>query len=330
MTILSGVRGRVVLLAMVVSAPMLGLECYQALGARQRAITQAASWMSATSIAPDNAMLSASAMIDAANAQLIEALAVSAVMLLAGMAMAWVLASYSIIRPLDALGRAARRLRDGDVTAQASLPALAVAELGKLAAVFNAAVADIADRDQRLERLVKQDALTGLANRRTFDATLARDWAQAARTGRPMALIMIDVDHFKRYNDSYGHPAGDACLRAVATAIAGSVRQSTDTAARYGGEEFAIILPEADVVAAMNVANRLVREIAALDVDHRGAPSGRLSISAGVAAITPSAGNNGQWLIDAADAALYRAKNSGRNKAVFHHTLDRIVTSIAA
>jgi diguanylate cyclase (GGDEF)-like protein len=315
---------------MVVSAPTLGLDFYQAVGARQRAITQAASWLSAPAIEPEDVMLSASAMIDAANAQLIEAFAISALMLLAGMAMAWVLASYSIIRPLDALARAARRLRDGDISAQASLPSLAVSELGKLAAVFNATVADIADRDQRLERLVKQDALTGLANRRTFDATLNHDWEQAARAGRPMALIMIDVDHFKRYNDTYGHPAGDACLRTVATAIADAVRQSTDTAARYGGEEFAIILPEADVMAAMKVADRVVRQIAALNVPHRGAPSGRLSISAGVAAINPGAGNSAQWLIDAADTALYRAKNSGRNKAVFHHTLDRIVTSLAA
>ena len=259
-----------------------------------------------------------------ADAQLRSGLALMVLMLVAGMAMAWVLASYSIIRPLDALGRAARRLGDGDVTAQATMPTMAVDELARLATVFNQAVAQIADRDLRLEKLAMQDALTGLANRRYFDVALTREWAHAARSLRPMALIMIDVDHFKRYNDRYGHPAGDSCLRTVATAIEDAVRQSSDTAARYGGEEFAIIVPDTDVMGAMRLAERLVRQITALRVTHQGAPSGRLSISVGVAGINPAlvisgAETNAQWLVDAADAALYRAKNAGRGCAMFHH-----------
>lgn len=258
-----------------------------------------------------------------ADARLRSGLTVSLLMLLAGVSMAWLLASYSIIRPLDALGHAARRLGDGDVAARADMPLLAVDELGRLAAVFNQAVAQIADRDLRLEKLAMQDALTGLANRRTFDATLAREWQQSLRTRRPLSLVMIDVDHFKRYNDSYGHPAGDTCLQTVAIAIADAVRQSSDTAARYGGEEFAMILPDTDVMSAMRVAERLVRQITALAVPHAGASSGQLSISVGVAASNPEDRQAGmasaQTLLDAADEALYRAKNAGRCRAVFHH-----------
>ncbi len=263
------------------------------------------------------------AVLAEADAQLCSGLAVAGLMLLAGVSMAWLLASYSIIRPLDALGRAARRLGDGDAGARADLPMLAVDELSRLAAVFNQAVAQIADRDLRLEKLALQDALTGLANRRYFDVTLSREWQQSLRTGRPLALVMIDVDHFKRYNDSYGHPAGDTCLQTVATAIGDTIRQSSDTAARYGGEEFAIIIPDTDVISAMRVAERLVRQITALAVPHVGATSGRLSISAGVAAFNPVEGlaemASAQTLLDAADAALYRAKDAGRGRVVFHH-----------
>lgn len=258
-----------------------------------------------------------------ADAQLWSEMALTGLMLLAGVSMAWLLASYSIIRPLDALGRAAKRLGEGDASARAELPVLAVDELDRLATVFNLAMVKIADRDVLLGKLALQDALTGLANRRYFDATLAREWQQSLRTGRPVALVMVDVDHFKRYNDSYGHPAGDTCLRTVAAAIGDTVRQATDTAARYGGEEFAIIIPDTDVISAMRVAERLVRQITALAVPHVGASSGRLSISAGVAAFSPTDAHAGmasaQTLLDAADAALYRAKNAGRGRAVFHH-----------
>ncbi len=266
-----------------------------------------------------------------ADAQLRAGLAVTVLMLLAGVSMALVLASYSIIRPLDALGEAARRLGDGDVASSAAMPIFAVGELGRLAAVFNQAVAQIADRDLRLEKQAQQDALTGLANRRYFDETLALEWQQSLRTGRNLSLVMIDVDHFKRYNDSYGHPAGDLCLQTVAAAICDAVRQSFDTASRYGGEEFAIILPDTDVISAMRVAERLVRQINALAVPHVGANSGHLSISAGVATFNPAYGHadisSAQTLLLATDAALYCAKNGGRGRVVLHNAANTPATS---
>jgi diguanylate cyclase (GGDEF)-like protein len=164
-----------------------------------------------------------------------------------------------------------------------------------------------------------QDSLTGLANRRSFDSALSREWQRAARTGRGVALVMVDVDHFKLFNDHYGHVAGDVCLQTVATAIADTVRQSTDTAARYGGEEFAIIIPDTDLIGAMRLADRLVKQINSLSVPHLGAPTGTLSVSAGVAAFIPPHGHHGAAaLVEAADAALYRAKSAGRGRVASH------------
>lgn len=178
---------------------------------------------------------------------------------------------------------------------------------------------EIAERkllQQQLAQLSFTDALTGLANRRRFDDTLAAEWARAQRTGRPIGLVMIDIDHFKRYNDHYGHIGGDACLRRVAAALAGVTHCDTDLVARYGGEEFAIILPDADCASVCAVAKRACAAIAALQEPHAAAAGGTVTISAGIASIVPSMEAPAERLIEFADGALYQAKRAGRDRVM--------------
>jgi diguanylate cyclase (GGDEF)-like protein len=171
--------------------------------------------------------------------------------------------------------------------------------------------------NEQLRRLVGVDALTGIPNRRHFDETLARELERAARDRRPLTLILSDIDGFKRYNDAYGHAAGDRTLREVAQALSTSFRRGSDLAARYGGEEFAVILPGVDQRHGSLFAERLRRIVWRLALPHAGAPAGeRVTISLGVATVVPEQGAGSQELIVAADAALYRAKFLGRNRHV--------------
>ncbi|MET0425057.1 MAG: diguanylate cyclase [Actinoplanes sp.] len=172
--------------------------------------------------------------------------------------------------------------------------------------------AALAAVNNRLEVLNRRDPLTGLANRRTLDETLAAAWADGQATGRPVGFIMIDIDHFKRYNDHYGHPAGDACLRLVAATLADSVRGATDVVVRYGGEEFAVILPGVNLLAAYDLAERIRSAVVDLRQEHAASPDGHLSISVGAASATPGP-DSPEELIRAADQALYGAKRHGRN-----------------
>ncbi len=166
-----------------------------------------------------------------------------------------------------------------------------------------------------LEALAATDALTGLGNRRQFDALLQREWRRAARDGSALGLLMIDVDFFKRYNDQYGHPQGDACLRAVAAAIGEAFRRPGDMAARYGGEEFAVLLAGSDIGAAALAAERLRGVLAGLGLPHEGNPRGIVTVSIGVADAWPGQGAP-EELLAAADLALYEAKRQGRNRVV--------------
>lgn len=173
-----------------------------------------------------------------------------------------------------------------------------------------------------LERLASHDGLTGVVNRRGFDAKLQQEWSRAAREALPMALIMLDVDHFKLFNDSYGHQAGDECLKQIAAALSRSVLRPFDVVARYGGEEFAVILPSIDELGASRVADRILEAVAALSIAHSGVEDGPyLSVSIGVAAATPLQGMHSEELIERADRALYQAKHGGRNRAVLHSSL---------
>jgi diguanylate cyclase (GGDEF)-like protein len=171
--------------------------------------------------------------------------------------------------------------------------------------------------NERLSQLSFEDALTGLANRRRFDEALEVEWRRAARLRTPLALVMADVDHFKAYNDSLGHPQGDKCLAAVAGVFLRSLARAGDVAARYGGEEFLVLIPGADDEGARAFAEKLRRGCEALAIPHPTAPSGQIvTISLGVASCIPSRDNTAGALLVQVDAALYRAKQAGRNRVL--------------
>lgn len=166
----------------------------------------------------------------------------------------------------------------------------------------------------RLNALANSDGLTGLANRRRFDETLAREVSRAARTGASISLLLADVDHFKTYNDTYGHPAGDVCLRTVAEVLAATIRRPGDVAARYGGEEFAAILPETDEAGALALAEVFRKKVAESAKEHARSAFGVVTISVGVVTVTPRLdATKPSDLVEAADSALYAAKGGGRN-----------------
>jgi diguanylate cyclase (GGDEF)-like protein len=157
------------------------------------------------------------------------------------------------------------------------------------------------------------DQLTGVVNRRGFEHALEAAWKRSCRESRELSLLMIDVDHFKRFNDSYGHVEGDACLRSVARAITLAVTRDCDVICRYGGEEFAVIVDSTDSDGARLIGERIRRSVASLDLPHSGSPIGHVSISVGCAT-TIAKGKHFDDLITMADTALYEAKRSGRNR----------------
>jgi len=165
-----------------------------------------------------------------------------------------------------------------------------------------------------LERLTRIDGLTGLGNRRYFDEYLAAEWKRCQRTKSPLSVLMIDVDHFKRYNDAYGHLAGDDVLKQIARVIQDGSTRSTDLAARFGGEEFVVILTGVPQEGASHVAERLVQGVRDLNIAHG---TDRVTISVGVATAWPDAESDPARLVNAADLALFRAKNEGRNRLVY-------------
>jgi diguanylate cyclase (GGDEF)-like protein/PAS domain S-box-containing protein len=169
--------------------------------------------------------------------------------------------------------------------------------------------------NEELVRLSTTDALTQVGNRRLFDQTLKAEWQRAARRAGPIALLMIDVDHFKEYNDHYGHPAGDEVLRQIARLVGDSVRRGGELVARYGGEEFVLLLPGADLEAARVVAERCWQSVADAKIEHRASASAAwVGVSIGVASHVASSGVDCNTLVETADAALYRAKRCGRGR----------------
>lgn len=173
---------------------------------------------------------------------------------------------------------------------------------------------ELAMAARRLEALSTVDGMTGVANRRRFDETLQVEWGRAARDKRPLAIALIDVDWFKAYNDRYGHPAGDDCLRQLARVFEAGVMRSGDLIARYGGEEFVLIAPDTDLNGINTIARYLCQEVFALALDHQDSPYGRVSVSIGVAMAYPHRGSKPLQLVQQADAALYRAKQQGRHR----------------
>jgi len=175
--------------------------------------------------------------------------------------------------------------------------------------------------NENLQQLSAVDGLTGAANRREFDETLKQEWARSGRTGQSLALVLIDIDLFKRHNDTYGHLAGDECLKRVADALRQCARRPADVVARYGGEEFVVLLPGVDVNGAALVAERMRTTVASIRLPHVNNPTGPdITVSLGVAAAVANSALSSQMLVSAADEALYQAKAVGRNQVMIAQT----------
>ena len=224
--------------------------------------------------------------------------------------LAWAL-GLLIVQPLGRLTLAANRVAAGDL--DVDVPASGGGELSRLTRVFNDMVHRLRESREELERLSVTDELTGLANRRRLTTELERELRRSERHGHPFSILMLDVDRFKRFNDSYGHPAGDALLKRLANTLLKSVRD-VDTAARYGGEEFLVMLPEAPAADAARIAER-IRAAREADRFTPDGGSGDVNVTVSVGyAVYPDDAKTAAALIEAADQALYRSKESGRNR----------------
>lgn len=176
--------------------------------------------------------------------------------------------------------------------------------------------ARLAHHNDDLERLIEVDPLTEVGNRRRFDLRIEAEWRRGLRNAYPLSVVMIDVDYFKEFNDRYGHVAGDTCLQQIAKAISSSTMRGSDVVTRYGGEEFAVLLAETDLAGAVAVAENIRLAVERLQIPHAGTSIGTVSISAGIATVTPQPNESSASLVEAADLALYRAKSAGRNRIV--------------
>jgi diguanylate cyclase (GGDEF)-like protein len=166
-----------------------------------------------------------------------------------------------------------------------------------------------------LQNLASVDGLTGIANRRRFDEFLEMHWMQSARSKLPISIILFDVDHFKKFNDHYGHRAGDECLMRIAGAAARATRRPLDLAARYGGEEFACILPDTDSAGAIQIAESIIRNVQECAIPHEAVgPNYKVGISAGISTHIATLDKSSTWLVECADKQLYRAKMNGRGR----------------
>jgi diguanylate cyclase (GGDEF)-like protein len=235
---------------------------------------------------------------------------------------AWFGGERLILRPIRSLVRTAARFGRGDLRARAAEKPW-VAEFEPLAVALDDMARKLAAREeelqianQHLEELASLDGLTGLANRRGFDRALEREWQRGGEARLPLALMMLDIDHFKLFNDRYGHVRGDTCLRAVGETLSLVSLDQAVLVARYGGEEFALLLPGLDLERANALAEEARRAIEDLTIPHAEAPGGLVTISIGVAALLPEEGQAASNLVEAADRALYAAKRRGRNTVV--------------
>ncbi len=226
---------------------------------------------------------------------------------------AWYGAGLFVIRKIEALVSAAARMRAGDLNARTGVR-YGEEELGQLARAFDDMAQALQQREQDLLEQAITDPLTGLYNRRYLKELLPREFVRGKRSGESIALILADIDHFKRVNDTFGHEAGDKVLTTVGALIKGNVRGS-DIACRYGGEEFALVLPETGTEAAQRRAEDIRLALGQLNLNYLGKPIGRITISLGIA-LFPEHGEDMNTLLRAADEALYDAKGAGRDRVV--------------
>ena len=244
----------------------------------------------------------------------------------------------ALARPIAEISKATNRLSQGDLTVK--LKVMSSDEIGQLATNFNNMINQLLKRDEalglaheELENQVKKrteelmianaelqrisflDGLTGIANRRYFDEFLEREWQRSKRDNTSLALIMLDVDYFKNYNDTYGHIVGDECLKIIADILKTTIKRSTDLVVRYGGEEFAIVLPDTNVQGARMVGERIRSSIEKLGIQHKTSPiNGIVTASLGIAVAVTAKDTLPIKIVAAADEALYQAKQSGRNQ----------------
>jgi diguanylate cyclase (GGDEF)-like protein len=229
-----------------------------------------------------------------------------------------------IINPIEVMTGMARRFGEGDSSARVARSRLP-SEFVPLARAFNAMAAQLSQRERelvatndRLTVMASIDMLSGLANRRGFQSRLDFEWMRAQQYNSELSLLMIDVDHFKLYNDTYGHPEGDACLSRIGETLAGIAADTMGFAGRYGGEEFCLLLPNTDAVKALEIGEMVRAAVVDLGVPHATSSHRTVTVSVGVAATLPSDTQRPGDLIEAADAALYAAKHRGRNTVVEH------------
>jgi len=237
---------------------------------------------------------------------------------------AWFGGEQLVVRPIRSLVRTAARFGRGDLHARATQEPW-VAEFEPLAVALDDMAAKLAEREEELQianahldELASLDGLSGLANRRGFDREIEREWKLALERGQPIALMMVDIDHFKLFNDRYGHVAGDTCLRAVGETLSLVTLENAVLVARYGGEEFALLLPGLDIERATALAEEARKTVEDLLIKHSESPCGYVTVSIGVESIVPEKSQMAADLVEAADVALYDAKRRGRNNVVAH------------
>jgi diguanylate cyclase (GGDEF)-like protein len=242
---------------------------------------------------------------------------------------ALIAAEKLIIQPIEMMAAMTKKFGQGDWSARVSRARLP-AEFVPLARAFNAMAAHLGQREReliasndRLTVIASIDMLSGLANRRGFQSRLDFEWLKAMQTSSEVALLMIDVDHFKLYNDTYGHPEGDLCLSRLGEALAGIADATNGFAGRYGGEEFCLLLPNFNAARALQAGEMVRAAVQDLGMPHATSVYQSVTVSVGIACTTPSDAQAPKDLIEAADAALYAAKHRGRN-AVVEHGLVRV------
>lgn len=215
----------------------------------------------------------------------------------------------------------------GNVVVQAKVRAMY--RLVKMQRALVKLAEQLHDANQELQRLSMTDGLTGLSNRRMFDESFQREWRRCLRLKKPMSLVMLDVDNFKQYNDLYGHPQGDECLKAIAKKLSKSAPRPADLVARYGGEEFVMVLGETDQNGARWVAERVRQRVALLQLPHTGSQHQFVSVSCGISSVYPTRELSAETLLQSADLALYEAKHQGRNTVVLREypSLNQAVNS---
>jgi diguanylate cyclase (GGDEF)-like protein len=247
---------------------------------------------------------------------------------------ALIAAEKLIIKPIDMMASMAKRFGEGDLSARAVRSHLP-AEFVPLARAFNAMAAQLSQRERelvatndRLTVIASIDMLSGLANRRGFQSRLDFEWMKAQQYDSELSLMMIDVDHFKLYNDTYGHPEGDACLTRLGETLSGIAAETMGFAARYGGEEFCLLLPNVAADRAREIGEIVRTAVEALALPHRTSSHQHVTVSVGIASTKPSDNLRPGDLIEAADAALYAAKHRGRNTVV-EHGFVRIAEGVA-